>query len=218
MENRKEKHKSSEILKDAIALFLITLISGLALSFIFEVTKAPIIARGEADKVAAYQAVYSNAASFQIDKELAAKAEGSGLTDLNKDYKGITIDEVNKAFDVDKNMIGYVLKVSTTQGYKDVITLAIGYSKDGTVTGIETLSINETAGLGMNAKNPEFKKQYANKKVDQFTVTKNGAKGKNEINAISGATITSRAVTNAVNAGIGFVEKYSTELGGKADE
>lgn len=218
MENSKTKKKSSTLIKDAIALFLITLISGLALSSIFEITKEPIKLRKEADKVAAYQAVYLDAASFEYDKELMSNAEGLNLTELNKEYNGITIDEINKAIDADKNMIGYVIKVSTTQGYKDVITLAIGYSKEGTVTGIETLAINETAGLGMNAKNPEFKKQFANKKVDAFTVTKIGAKEDNEINAISGATITTRAVSNAVNAGIGFIKEYSTELGGGAVE
>lgn len=218
MENSKTKKKSSTLIKDAIALFLITLISGLALSSIFEITKEPIKLRKEADKVAAYQAVYLDAASFEYDKELMSNAEGLNLTELNKEYNGITIDEINKAIDADKNMIGYVIKVSTTQGYKDVITLAIGYSKEGMVTGIETLAINETAGLGMNAKNPEFKKQFANKKVDAFTVTKIGAKEDNEINAISGATITTRAVSNAVNAGIGFIKEYSKELGGGAVE
>lgn len=218
MENKKANNNSSVILKDAIALFLITLISGLALSFIYEVTKSPIKVRGEADKVAAYQAVYSDAASFKKDDKLMAKATGPDLSGLNKAYKGITIDEINQAYDKDNKMIGYVYKVSTTQGYKDVITLAVGYTKKGVVTGIETLSINETAGLGMNAKKPEFKKQFANKKVDLFEVTKTGATKDNQINAISGATITSRAVTIAVNAGIEYIKKYSSELGGKADE
>lgn len=218
MENKKAKNSSAVIIKDAMALFLITLISGLALSFIYEVTKSPIEARGKADQTAAYQAVYSDAASFKSDDKLMAKAAESDITSLNKDYKGITIDEVNLAYDKEDKMIGYVYKVSTTQGYKDVITLAVGYTKEGVVTGIETLSINETAGLGMNAKNPEFKKQFANKKVDSFEVTKTGATEDNQINAISGATITSRAVTNAVNAGIDFIKEYSGELGGNADE
>lgn len=236
MENKKVKNNSSEILKDAMALFLITLISGLALSFIYEITKGPIKVRGEADQVTAYQAVYYDAASFKKDDKLMAKAKGSDISGLNKAYKGITIDEINQAYDADNKMIGYVYKVSTAQGYKDVITLAVGYTKEGVVTGIETLSINETAGLGMNAKNPEFKKQFANKKVDVFVVTKtgatkdnqmnaisgasitSGATKDNQINAISGATITSRAVTNAVNAGMEFIKKYSGELGGKADE
>ncbi len=58
----------------------------------------------------------------------------------------------------------------------------------------------------MNAQQPEWKGQYAGKNVDQFAVTKNGASADNEINAISGATITSNAVTGAVNAAVYFAK------------
>ena len=115
-------------------------------------------------------------------------------------------------------MIGYILKITTKECYKDYISLAMGYSLDGTVQGIAFLSINETAGLGMNATKPGFKDQFTNKKVDQFEVTKTGATADNQIDAISSATITSRAVTNAVNTGIGFLKANSTELGGGANE
>ena len=64
----------------------------------------------------------------------------------------------------------------------------------------------ETAGLGMNAQKPEWKAQYGGKNVDAFAVTKNGASADNEINAISGATITSNAVTGAVNAAVYFAK------------
>ena len=58
----------------------------------------------------------------------------------------------------------------------------------------------------MNADKPEWKGQYAGKNVDSFTVTKNGASAENEINAISGATITSNAVTGAVNGAVYYVK------------
>jgi len=218
MKNKEGKRKSSTILKDAIALFLITLISGLALSYIYELTKGPIAVRAEEDKIAAYQKVYADASSFEKDEDLMNMVAETDLTSLNPDYKGITINEVNKAFDANKKMLGYIVKVSTTQGYKDVITIAIGYTKEGVVTGMEPLALNETAGLGMNAAKPEFKDQFTNKKVEAFEVTKTGATADNQIDAISSATITSRAVTNAVNAGISFIKQYSTELGGGTNE
>ena len=71
---------------------------------------------------------------------------------------------------------------------------------------IEFLALSETAGLGMNASQPEWKGQYTGKNVDSFTVTKNGAAADNEIDAISGATITSNAVTGAVNGAVYFVK------------
>ena len=91
-------------------------------------------------------------------------------------------------------------------GYGGDINFSMGVSMDGTVTGVEMLSLSETAGLGMRAKDEEFKGQFAGKTVDQFVVTKNGASAENEIDAISGATFTSKAVTNGVNAGLRFYE------------
>ena len=58
----------------------------------------------------------------------------------------------------------------------------------------------------MNAQNPEFKDQYAGKTAQVFEVTKTGATADNQINAISGATVTSRAVTGAVNAAVYFFQ------------
>ena len=64
------------------------------------------------------------------------------------------------------------------------------------------MTISETAGLGMNATKDEFKNQFKDKQVDSFEVTKTGAAADNEIDALSGATITSKAVTRGVNAGL----------------
>ena len=86
----------------------------------------------------------------------------------------------------------------------------MGLQRDGTINGISILSISETAGLGMNA-DKVLKPQYAGKKVPEFTVTKVGAMSDSEIDAISGATITSKAVTKAVNAGLYY---FQTTLGG----
>ena len=80
----------------------------------------------------------------------------------------------------------------------------MGIDNEGTVKGIEILKISETAGLGMKAKESRFKDQFAEKKVAQFSYTKTGASADFEIDAISGATITTKAVTNAVNAGLAF--------------
>ena len=81
---------------------------------------------------------------------------------------------------------------------------------DGTVNGISILSISETAGLGMQAEDI-LKPQFADKQVEKFEYTKNGAASENQIDAISGATITTNAVTNGVNAGLYY---FQTKLGG----
>lgn len=216
MKNKTTKSKST-LLKDAIALFLITLVSGLALSYVYEITKAPIEQQHIEKKLKANKAVFVDADAFTEDEELMALAGTTDLASLNAIYEGVTIDEISKAMS-GSEAIGYNITVTTTTGYKDPITMVIGYSNDRTIKGIEILSINETAGLGMNADKPEFIGQYVGKSVDQFVVTKTGATEENQIDAISGATITSDAVTNAINAGIGFVTEYATDLGGGQNE
>ena len=78
----------------------------------------------------------------------------------------------------------------------------MGVQNDGTLNGISILSISETAGLGMKANTDSFKDQFKNKKVEKFSYTKTGATSDDQIDAISGATITTNAMTNGVNAGL----------------
>ena len=90
----------------------------------------------------------------------------------------------------------------------------MGVRSDGTTNGISFLSLSETAGLGMEADTDSFKSQFAGKNVDKFQYTKSGATVDEEIDALSGATITTNAVTNAVNAGLEYVKSIN---GGAAD-
>ncbi|MDD3173004.1 MAG: FMN-binding protein [Herbinix sp.] len=217
MINKNEKKKST-LIRDAIALFLITLVSGLALSYVYEITKAPIEQQQIVKKQKANQAVFTDATSFTEDEELMGIAQSTDLATINADYAGVTIDEISKAFNSNNEAIGYDITVTTTTGYKDPITIVIGYSKEKVIKGVEITSINETAGLGMKAAEPDFIGQFLDKSVSQYVVTKTGATTDDQIDAISGATITSRAVTNAINAGIGFVTEYATDLGGGKNE
>ncbi len=204
----------NKLLLDALALFLITLISGFGLSYIYEITKEPIAIQVEEKTLKANQSVFPDASTFEEDTELTALLEGTDLVSLNADYTGVTIDTISKAFSSSNELLGYNITVSTSAGYKNGIQIVFGFAKDGTVKGVEFLAINETAGLGMNAAQPAFKDQYVGRQVQHFVVTKTGAASEDQIDAISGATITSRAVTNAINAGIQFVTTNSTELGG----
>lgn len=209
----KSKAKSTLII-DALALFLITLVSGLALSYVYEITKTPIADQQEAKRQRANQAVFTSASTFETDEELMSLVAGTDLKTISSEYSGITIDQVNKAIDSQGEMLGYNITITTTQSYKDYITLVVGYSLEGDIQGIELTTITETAGLGMNAQKPDFLVQYLNKNVAKFSITKTGAASDEQIDALSGATITSRAVTNAVNAGIGFIQQNAKDFGG----
>ena len=125
-----------------------------------------------------------------------------------------TINEVSKAVAEDGTVLGYVLDVTTHEGYNGDIQFTMGIRMDGTVNGISLLSIAETPGLGMKAEEV-LKPQFAEKNVSLFTYTKTGAMSPDQIDAISGATVTTNAMVNGVNAGLEF---FKTELGGGANE
>ena len=107
-----------------------------------------------------------------------------------------------EAKDASGETLGYAINLTTSEGYGGDITFSMGVREDGTLNGISILTISETAGLGMNATKDEFKNQFQNKQAEAFEVTKTGATADNQINAISGATITSNAVTKGVNSGL----------------
>ena len=101
----------------------------------------------------------------------------------------------------------------TAKSYGGEIIVMTGIDSKGEVSGVEILQINDTPGLGMNADKPEFKEKFVGMN-DTITVLKNSAKAENnEIDAISGATISSKAVTDAVNAAMA---DYKTITEGKA--
>ena len=194
----------NKIVKDTLALTVITLVSGLLLGLVNDITAGPIASPQAKEKEEAYKAVFADAASFETvtsgeDTDLESYLDENG-------YKAQNIDEVMLAKDDQGNELGYAFTVTTAEGYGGDIQFAMGVQDDGTLNGISILSISETAGLGMRATTDDFKNQFRDKNVEKFTYTKTGATSDDEIDALSGATITSRAVTGAVNAALGYYQ------------
>ncbi|MCI9197516.1 MAG: RnfABCDGE type electron transport complex subunit G [Lachnospiraceae bacterium] len=188
------------IVKDTLAITLITLVAGLALGGIQGITAEPIAQQRQLAKEEAYKAVFSDADSFETiveaeDPEIEAYLDESG-------YPSQTINEVVQALDASGSPIGYAFTVTTSEGYGGDIQFAMGVKDDNTMNGISILTIAETAGLGMKADTDEFKSQFADKNVEKFEYTKNGATEDSQIDALSGATITTNAMVNGVNAGL----------------
>lgn len=211
-----EKKKKGTILRDTLALTVITLVAAVLLGFVREITAEPIAKREEQDKQNAYLAVFSEASSVEESKDVPALAEAlnKAETVLSSELsKAVLINEACLAKDASGKTLGYIITLTDKKGYGGAIKMAVGYTLSGAVTGIEFLAIGETAGFGLEAdKNPEWRKQFYGDEVESFSVTKTGAKSDNEIDALSGATITSKAVTQGINGGIEFV-KYLSEQG-----
>ena len=202
----------NKIIKNAMILTAITLISGCLLGLVYEITKEPIAQAQENAKQAAYKTVLAEVDSFE-DVEVDEEAAFEPLVAAG--YDADSIMEVAVAKDANGKEIGYVITVASPLGYGGDIEISVGILNDGTVKGIEMLSIGETAGLGMKAKEPEFKNQFQDKQVDVFFYTKSGEEGEDKIDALSGATITTNAVTNGVNSALVYFREV---LGGGSGE
>lgn len=197
------------MLKDAAILFAITLIAGAVLGFVYDVTKEPIAEQEAKTKSAACQEVFADAAEFEecegSEEEMSAVISQGGFTKSS-------VNEVMKAKDASGSVLGYVITVTSHEGYGGDIKFSMGIRNDGTLNGISILSISETAGLGMRA-DEVLKPQFADKKAAAFSVTKTGAVSDDQIDAISSATITTNAVTNTVNAGMYYFQTALQEGG-----
>lgn len=190
----------NNIAKLGAILFAICAIAALALGLTNQVT-APIIEQRSIDaNNEARQVVLPEAREFaQMDNSVFSSIEGIEEGLVAEVYEGKSNNEV----------VGYTVK-TLPKGYGGKIELIVGISKDGNITGIDIGSMSETPGLGSKAAEPVFKDQFSGKATkNELNVVKGKVSGDNEIQAISGATITSKAVTKGVNAAI---EVYNSSL------
>ncbi len=192
----KNKSDVRVMLKEAGILFAITLIAGLVLGVVNDLTKDRIRIQQEKAIQEACAAVFQAAASFE---EIAYEPDEAFVQELKE--TGVKIGSVYEALGSNKEKLGLVVESISTEGYGGNIVLYLGITNEGTLNDISILEISETPGLGMLA--PEvLAPQFHDRTADSFTYTKTGAASESEVDAIAGATITTKAVTNAVNGGL----------------
>lgn len=184
--------KAKEIIVPAVSLFLICVVVTALLALTNAVTAPKIDALAVETQDASKKQVLSSADSFSEEKQV--EKDGVSYTY----YDGLASDG---------SVIGYVF-VTSAKGYGGDISVMVGVLGDGTVAGVNILSINETAGLGMNAKNQSFLDQFLGKS-GEIGVAKNNPSD-TEIQALTGATITSSAMATAVNTALSLY----AEIGG----
>ena len=160
---------------------------GVILGAVYGITKAPIDKANEEAKKEAYQAVFADADAFN-QKDYDADEANKMVSDAGYDD---TINDVEEAVDASGNVLGYVITVTAKDGSQGSITFSVGIQNDGTVE--------------------EFYGQFENKKVDSFTVVKQTPSSDDQIEAITGSTITSKAMANGCNAAILY---FQNALGG----
>ena len=185
-----------KIVKDALVLFAITLVAGILLGVVYQITLDPIAKANENAKEKAYKAD-----SFETIDALPSDDDINASSDID-----FSKDKVNEVAIGKKGSetAGYVVTVTDSDGYGGDIKFTVGISTDGKVLGVSFLSISETAGLGMRAKqDPSFTSQFTAKSdaVASFSVVTDGSASESNANvdAIGGSTITSKSVTKGVN-------------------
>ncbi len=201
------------IVKACVAILVITLFMGAVLGAVYSITKDPIAKVEQQAKEDAYREVFPDAGAVMTMEQLGLTKEDEerSISGVNSSlersglFPNTRIDEINFAVVTEngeptEKFLGYVMLATNTKGYGGEIQIAIGVDLNGQIQGISFLKLNETAGLGMKADTDAFKNQFMHKQVGEFTFTKTGSTKDSEIEALSGATITTTAVTEAVNA------------------
>ena len=179
----------NKIVKDALVLMAFSLVLGFVLGGVYKITE-PIIAEATLRKeMEAYKVVFENADTFNpkdVDASVAGTVQGT--------YPD-TIDKVFEAVDASGACIGYVVQLTTKDGYSGGIVMVVGVQLDGTVNGFSVTAHSETSGLGTKAFDEAYTEQF--KGIPGTSV--------DGIATISGATLTSTAVKNGVNAAVAYV-------------
>jgi len=195
------------IVKFAVTLGLIAAITGLALALVFQVTQPVIQAQNQKELQDGLKSIFPGDYEFvKLDKPIPSQDQSVQIQDsyLVKDKSSNAVE-------------GMVVTV-VVPGSQAPIKMLVGVKKDGTVSGVKILQLNETAGLGANADNPTY---YVDKKnkitfLGQFVgknVEKDKLIPKEDIIAITGATITSKAVSLGVKVAGTSILQYLKEAG-----
>lgn len=186
------KEFKKAIPKPVSILLVITLIAGAVLSGVYVTTSERIAQNNEQANQAAYRTVIPQAESFR-SLELAQGT--AGTTQIQRVLAGL---------DGSGQTLGYAIAVHNSQSYDGGLTLVVGILPDGTVTGIHFTELHETAGMGMRCGEPEFTSQFENVNVPAFALGKGGDGDRGAIDSVAGATVSSTAVVEAVNAALDY--------------
>lgn len=179
----------NSMIKPTLVLFLVCVIISGSLAYVNGITKDVIQENTKAEQEVFRRKVMEEAERF----EKISPAES--LPAIYEGYNG-------------SKVAGYVVEL-VTKGYGGDISMTIGIGADGKVSGVIIGNNNETPGLGSKMAEPSFIDQFTETGVeDDLKLVKQGKKAPDEIQAISGATITSRGVTEGVREALSLVKAH----------
>ena len=199
----KDKFNLKEIITLSVTLFLICSLAAVVLGFANSITETKIDENNKAALEKSLKVTMPEASDFQKMFEDGVVPDAEVFSDVGKNT------DVYEAKDSDGNVVGWCV-TTVVNGYKPGISLVIGINKDLTVSAIDIPpSHSETPGLGGNITTDWFKARFAGK--SSVVIVKRPASADNEVQAITGATMSSRAVAEGVNKSLEIVKAISEE-------
>jgi len=190
--------KESSFLNMVLTLFLVTGVAGLALGYVYNITEKPI------------------ALSKKVKLEKAIKAVVPEFNnEISKDKQTININDKDSVVlyfaKKDDEIVGTAVETYTNKGFSGKFRIMVGFLPDESIYNTSVLEHKETPGLGdkMDAKKSDFSKQFINKNPQNFKLLVKKDKG--DVDAITAATISSRAFCDAVQRAY---DNYKNNNGG----
>ncbi|MDZ4384247.1 MAG: RnfABCDGE type electron transport complex subunit G [Nitrospirota bacterium] len=181
-----------------IVLTAICLVATIALARVYDITKGPIAEQERLRTVSAIKAVLP-AFNNDIDRDAKEVVVGRDKKDRDIRMKFYTGKR-------DESPVGMAFQVIAPDGYAGDISVLMGVTPEGEITGIEIISQRETPGLGNKILQEKWRGEFKGRSLEdgpKLAVKKDGG----EIDQFSGATISPRAVTNAVKRGLEIYRK-----------
>jgi len=190
-----------ELLKLSVILTLICSCAAFSLGYAYKHTKDPIAEQQRLKKVRALKEVFSG---YDIPADLP-----SAELIVGKDKDGEEIKRHFFLIEKNEDVLGIAFELYP-KGYGGEIHLLTGVTAMGNIAGVKVIRHAETPGLGANVATEKFSGQFRGMNLDKtvWQVKKNGG----DIDQVTGATISSSAVMNAVHAGLKFVIEHKSEI------
>jgi len=186
----------AKVVKLAVSLAIICVIAGGGLALTYAATEKQIAKQAREEEMKSNKAALPGVKSSDDFEARKDKMEEAGEV----------YEDVIKIYEGSKNgqEVGWVIQVGP-RGYGGPLVFAVGIDMKGKVTGLSIVDNKETPGLGQNVEKPEFQKQFKGKSTsDALEVGK-------DVDAVTGATISSKAVIEGVKGALRVREK----VGGK---
>ncbi|MEJ5307122.1 MAG: RnfABCDGE type electron transport complex subunit G [candidate division WOR-3 bacterium] len=176
-----------------IKLFVVAVVSAFLLSYVYSVTKEPIEKAKNAEIMEAIKSIVPGISDQMIIRD----------TFLISDVESIPL-RAYLILNPDSSIHAYSILSYTKKGYGGTITIMVGVDKDFKITGVYPLEFSETPGLGTKMTEKSFKDQFLSKSLSNFNFKVKNDGG--DIQAITSATITSRAVGDCLERGLKVIE------------